>query len=124
MEPEDWGNKILKECVDRGISNTEFAPEYKRFLDLKNRDYTAAQICPILRRNVSGSLPLLEMDHGPGSERMGPSECIRAGSQRTKETHNEGPSFLPFRRSENRRPLASGRVPAVCPSKALKVILK
>jgi hypothetical protein len=55
MEPEDltlwqerylidrWGNKILKECVQMGISNTEFAAEYKRFLDLKNSDYTAAQ---------------------------------------------------------------------------------
>jgi hypothetical protein len=55
VEPEDltlwqerhlvsrWGIRILRECIEKGVSNTVYFAEYKRFLELKGGGYTPEQ---------------------------------------------------------------------------------
>jgi hypothetical protein len=30
-----WGSRILRECIEKGVSNIVYVAEYKRFLELK-----------------------------------------------------------------------------------------
>lgn len=55
MEPEEltlwqerllvdrWGQRILRECVERGAACTVYFEEYKRFVELKGANYSATQ---------------------------------------------------------------------------------
>jgi len=38
-----WGERILRECVERGVSATVYYQEYQRFQKLKGSAYSAAQ---------------------------------------------------------------------------------
>jgi hypothetical protein len=55
MEPEEltlwqerllvarWGERILRECIQRGVPATAYYQEYQRFLELKGPTFSAAQ---------------------------------------------------------------------------------
>ena len=62
MEPEDltlwqerypvsrWGSRILRECIEKGVSNTVYFAEYKRFLELKGG---GVNYLPVVRETVT-----------------------------------------------------------------------
>ena len=93
MEPEDltlwqerhlvsrWGIRILRECIEKGVSNTVYFAEYKRFLELKGGGYTPEQFVKYFGA-MYGSLPFRRMAYGKGLERVGAAWRIRGGSAR------------------------------------------